>query len=139
MPIDIQSSIFCSIVSSQNEANGFNYILAKYKDTTNHVPAVRTRLLQGLACTNDDKVITRLLGMTIADPTELDTAHLTMTLQRVAMSTKGRVAVLEFLSKNFDAILASPIGQDGVRVVLNTLATYLSTQNELNQVRVLTL
>jgi len=134
---DIQGPIMCNIVA-KGGAEGFNFILAKYKESVEG-SLIDTRLLNSLACSEDESLLQGLLEKTLTPPStgDIKQSHIITTILRVAMNPKGRPLVLQFLEERMQAIIQSPhIGNGRVGVALDVLRGIngqLSTQQQLDK------
>ena len=130
---DIQATIFCRIVASDPD-DGFNFIFEKYKATPIENP-VKARLLNALACSNDHDTLQKLLDMTLDLNSGIDSTHAVTAIQRVAMNSRGRALVLDFLQKNLQRIITvTGGGINSVLSIVSTLASNRSTQKYLDKV-----
>jgi len=134
---DIQGPIMCNIVA-KGGADGFNFILAKYKESVEG-SLIDTRLLNSLACSEDEALLQGLLDKTLTPPSsgDIKQSHFITTILRVAMNPKGRPLVLQFLEERMLNIIESPHignGRKGVALdVLRGLNGQLSTQQQLDK------
>jgi hypothetical protein len=136
-PLEIQAPIFCAIVSTGDQP-GFDFILKKYTETsTSDHPALKTRLLNGLACAVDTDLLQKLLEMTIFDSTTIEVGHRLGLIQRIAANSRGRLLIVSFLNEYLPQII-DIIGNGDVYIVqpiLDSLSQYLSTQKGLDEVK----
>ncbi|OXA58220.1 Aminopeptidase N [Folsomia candida] len=134
LPIDIQASITCAIVANNGQA-GFDFMMAKYIATPMQNPS-KVRYLNALGCSRDAGVLQTLLGMTLDTNSQLVRSHALSVIQRVAMNKQGRRLVIQFLKDQVDRII-SILGSGSpspVSSILSSLSSYVSTQEELDEV-----
>ncbi|XP_021948034.1 aminopeptidase Ey [Folsomia candida] len=134
--VDIQGPMFCTIVSTGGK-EGFDFIWNKYFNLDilrNN--ALKTRLMQGLACAAEVENLQNLLNAILTQGSGIALDHRLPLIQRIAMNSIGRSLVITFLNTRLDDII-SQLGGGSASVVLNilsSLSSQLSTQEELDRV-----
>lgn len=113
----------------------FNFIHAQYL-LKNITAKQQGTLLNSLACTKDISLIKELLEQSLLDNGFYNaTGHGLTAMTQLAKNPFARAEIRKFLSSipNLTGML-NRFGVGAVPSVINALATYLSTQDELDQV-----